>query len=220
MLLDILSLVADVILVIITGTYAYFTVQIFNANSEANKLVREQIEDSNKQYEESKQLEIMPYFKVTLEELNGDRTSINTPYPDIKIGYNITDRYWTDVNTVKITLENVGLGTATNIWYYGTTYMDFSCIQDEGPNTNPVAVGDKTYLLLSLGHQSYDGLVNENITHINVYLRIQYEDLIKTKYVMNIGLLFLLTSPQQSMTYHGFNIYERRKLENTPEQNS
>ena len=58
----------DWLMVIITGIYTFETNKIFKANLNSANASKAQLEESKRQYEETKRLQIMPYFRVDFEK--------------------------------------------------------------------------------------------------------------------------------------------------------
>ena len=58
----------DWLMVIVTGIYTFETIKICKANLNSANASRAQLEESKRQYEETKRLQIMPYFRVDFEK--------------------------------------------------------------------------------------------------------------------------------------------------------
>ena len=109
-----MPLITDWIMVIITAAYVIATILICIYNGKSADATRKQVEESQRQFEETKRLNMMPYLEVTL---HNDITDI-TDFPDgIHLVLNSrSSENWATIDR-RIQIKNIGLGVAKNFRY-------------------------------------------------------------------------------------------------------
>ena len=174
--------ITDWIMVGITAVYVVATIVICWFNGKSARASRAQLEESRRQFEETKRLEIMPFLQIEIpvtQEI--PQLYINLPIDDIR----------SKRSFIIVVLRNLGNGTATNIVYdwrcNGTVEIeafpicaimkgDSCCIQffvEYEESTLNDVTGHLTFQFDDLLGKSYEQkmvvVINENkITEINV----------------------------------------------------
>lgn len=106
--------VTDWLMVGITFVYVIATIFICIFNGRSAKATREQVAESQRQFDETKRLERMPYFDVDiLEEQDSDRLF----HPDVFLC--VSDQHPKHCTLISecLIFKNIGAGTATHLTY-------------------------------------------------------------------------------------------------------
>ena len=213
--------VADWALVFITLVYAGFTIGIFRSNRKANELTRKQLEDSKKQYEERKRLEIMPFFKITCKTIPGVACPATLIIP-----YKAYNRLDGDVSGFRLDIENVGLGTAKNISHFWCLEEcdDIMPLDLKRESPSAIIVGEKIRVVYHIWHPILEQLKADNINSLNLIVGLTYEDLLSTKYIQKILVKFEVNAKLSEtigiLIPVSYEVLKHSKLETTPEQNT
>ena len=106
--------ITDWLMVIITGVYVFATIFICIANLNSAKASRDQLEESKRQFRESKRLELMPYLHLSVEE--DTDIAWNCDY-NITLSGGNSQKHCTEKtpSPEKIVVRNIGLGNAKEI---------------------------------------------------------------------------------------------------------
>lgn len=169
----------DWLMVIITTVYVIATIAICIANFKSPKATKEQLDESKRQYEDNKRLEIMPCFFLGFNNENLPNGLVEL---DITGNTNIKP----DFQSCKMEIENVGNGLAKNIhvlFIAELAYMPQKRVVDL-----PLLPEHKTY---SIG-VSFAGEI-ETVSEkqsISTHFCIQFEDVLGNKYQQQIELTF------------------------------
>ena len=100
--------ITDWAMVIITAIYVGATIKIYKSNKETEKVMKEQLDESKRQFEESKRLEYMPFLQM--EIITTGDYAYDYEIPLCLDGF--PDNLYR-----KVVIKNVGNGTAINILY-------------------------------------------------------------------------------------------------------
>lgn len=212
---------ADWALVLITLIYAGFTIGIFLSNRKANELTRKQLDDSKRQYEESKRLEIMPYFRVECK--------VGTPFDrgaHLIIPYLVYNKSDGDVSRFKLILENVGLGTAKNISHFWAIeeYANMQKVEEEHESPSAIKVGESVTLVYQIWHPTLEMLQERKISSVKFVVGLVYEDLLSTKYERKILITFRVENKKSPdwdvLIPTNCEVLKETKIDETPEQNT
>lgn len=167
--------ITDWLMVGITFIYVIATIAIWMANNKSAEATREQLNESKRQFEESKRLETMPFLQL---EIPIEQTS-----PLFEIELDLCDGDATDTLYKIVKLKNLGNGTATNItylWEYNTvakTLHDYQQI-------NPIMAGDSYNFQLTFNiDKAIEGASNGALIW-------QFDDLLGNSYVQEVLLEF------------------------------
>ena len=161
--------------VIVTVVYVIATIFICVANIKSAKASRDQIAESQKQFEETKRLECMPFLQM---EISHDGV---TPEFDLELPLCSEDIEYPISKTVK--LKNVGNGTATTITY-SWNYKRNDISKSDYPPINAIMKGDAYYILICCD-------ANETLpSETSATLTLQYNDLLGYSYEQKVILHF------------------------------
>ena len=135
-----MPLVTDWLMVGITAVYVIATVFICIYNGRSAKATREQVSESQRQYEETKRLEMMPYlqFESTDHSPNYEMNLVLVS-GDLRNGTYITI----------LRVKNIGYGTAKDISYI---YEWNNCSEKHNRSDFPVKAlqsGDEQYIKIN-----------------------------------------------------------------------
>ena len=155
----------------ITTIYVIATIFICRANIKAATASRDQIAESQKQFEETKRLECMPFLQM---EISHDGV---TPEFDLELPLCSEDIEYPITKTVK--LKNVGNGTATTITY-SWNYKGNDISKSDYPPINAIMKGDAYYILICCD-------ANETLpSETSATLTLQYNDLLGYSYEQKV----------------------------------
>ena len=170
------------VLVIITAVYAAFTIKIFQENRKSSDALKLQIDESARQYEEKKRLEMRPYFNIEIDPL--------CPNPNGDVQFRLTDGSEFQSEVILFNITNIGLGTAKEIEYGFCTFPEWSDI-------NRKTLGRSALLSGKYYHLKVSFLVAKELIKPSfqkkAFIQIQYEDLLDNKYIAEIALTFVGT---------------------------
>ena len=167
------TLITDWLMVIITAVYVIATIAICVANFKSAKATRDQISESNRQFTESKHLQIMPFIQASFPRVKRHYYDIELPCSD--------ENPETEIENTVISIENVGKGTANNItytWEYGKIHVD----GEFG------LVGIREGTLYHIGIHFRGNLIKENSRGL---LILHYSDLLGRWYKQTVLLQFI-----------------------------
>lgn len=169
----------DWLMVIITAVYVVATIAICIANFKSAKATREQLDESKRQYEDKKRLEIMPCFYLKFKDENPSDNLI-----ELDITGESDNRI--DFQPFKMIIENVGKGLAKNI--SAVFVAELAYMQKKAVVNLPILPEHKSY---SIGICFLGGI--ETIKEkqgISTHYCIQFEDVLGNKYQQKIELVF------------------------------
>lgn len=179
---DYLNINEGALMVIITFVYVLATIGIFIYNGRSAKATREQVLESQRQFEESKRLEYRPYLDIATVE---DSFEYNLFDSDIQLL--LGNRYAEEFTLLPewIMMKNIGAGTATNLTYCWRTEMSdeqtgefpFSTLEKEGTKT----VGLHIQVELLAKYSPYQA---------QAHLILFYHDLLGNKYEQEVVFCF------------------------------
>jgi hypothetical protein len=170
-----MPLITDWLMFGITAIYVIATIFICRANIKAANASRDQIEESQKQFEETKRLECMPFLQM---EISYDGVK---PEFDLELPLCSEDIEYTISKIVK--LKNVGNGTATTITY-SWNYKGNDISKSDYPPINAIMKGDAYYILICCD-------ANETIPEeFCGILTFQYNDLLGHSYEQKVIMHF------------------------------
>jgi hypothetical protein len=173
---------SDWVMVIITAVYVVATIFICCANIKSAQASREQLVESKKQFDENKRLQVMPFFDIKIYP--------NSDFGDSDIYVDLPAKYAASVHDtngidMKISIENIGLGTARNISYIWETASHF----DKTGILSFKTIFQKEEHAFSI---DISAPVKEKASfEYEACLIIQYSDLLGNTYNINIEMNFL-----------------------------
>jgi len=170
-----MPLITDWLMVGITFVYVVATIFICIFNGRAAKATRDQVEESQNQFYESKRLECMPFLQLEIpQDTQRPLFEITLPFYKDESSDTIYKVLW---------LKNLGNGTATNITY-AWQYKDFGINETGYPPINAVMQGDKYCFQFTID-------VDENVDDIpQKAIIFQFDDLLGNKYEQKVILCF------------------------------
>jgi len=204
---------------VVTAVYAGLTLLIFFSNCRSNKLLAKQIEDSNKQHEENRHLEILPYLKV-------DSTTSQTselPGIGINIAYFLEGIPSRNETCFKVTLENVGQGNAVNIQYLWALKNSKGEYLVKGTDMllpNALTIGEKREVLYQVHHPPAKAMIEQNLHHLQLYAGFIYEDILSVTYRQDVMINIEIKENHSEWIIHSCHVEKQKKLETSQEQNT
>lgn len=166
-------LITDWIMVVITAIYVITTVLILLANRKAAKAAKEQLEESKREFEETRRLGLMPYICFS-ESSN----SLTDYFCHLDIGDDVKRE---SSYHVRVDIKNIGLGTAKDITCLYCNY-DNAC---DIPFPIIALQNREQCSVWFIFHYSSD-----TIMYNTAYLVLRYKDLQDQAYEQTIGFEF------------------------------
>ena len=159
---------------LITVVYVIATIFICFANIKSAKATRDQIAESQRQFNENRRLDIMPYLQFE---------TTNQPGVDYKIGVILSEGdYNAGEYLLNLRVKNIGRGTAKDIEYIWT---NFTNTYSKQPFTiKALQDGDERFLQVSFSRPR----VLTEMTKANIEL--YYKDLLENTYSQKIEFEF------------------------------
>lgn len=210
---------ADWALVLITLIYAGFTIGIFLSNRKANELTRKQLDDSKKQYKESKRLEILPYFTLECKEYHTPIYGPNFIVIYDKFAYN-----GCNMREFTLVVENIGLGPAKNLEYFfafDTDEKSFDIHPRKGESVPATfKVGEKKGFGYHVTTPGWGDFIKNDIRCLKLIVGITYEDLLSNKYSQQVEIDYDLEKAETSLYMKSWTVIKQKRIFETPEQNT
>ena len=169
-----MPLITDWLMFGITTIYVIATIFICRANIKAANASRAQIAESQRQFNENRRLDVMPYLQFE---------TTNQPGVDYKIGVILSeDDYNAGEYLLNLRVKNIGRGTAKDIEYIWTnftnTYLQKPFVIKALQN------GDAHYLQISFARPK----ALKDVTTANFVLH--FKDLLENEYSQKIEFEF------------------------------
>lgn len=161
--------IASCLMVIITFVYMLYTVKIFKENQNAVISSNAQLEESKRQYEDKKRLEIMPYLQC--EQSKGNPSTVLKLLLDSN---NLSGTY----TGYPIEFVNIGNGTAKDITYIFTNATG-SYERNDLPQ-KALQSGNRMSLVLQLI------IPDEALPKNLITFELKYKDLLDNSYAQKI----------------------------------
>lgn len=170
-----MSTIADWLMVGITAVYVIATIVICIFNGKSAKASREQIDESQRQFEDTKRLGAMPFLQLEIP--------VEQKSPLFEIELDLFDEEATDHIYKIVKLKNLGNGSASNIIYTWERGKGASPEYDYPP-INAIMHGDCYCFQLTIfaDESAQNGTSGE--------LTWQYDDLLGNSYEQNVTLVF------------------------------
>lgn len=166
-------MITDWIMVGITAVYVVATVLILLANRKAVKAAKEQLEESKREFEETRRLGLMPYICFS-ESSN----SLTDYFCHLDVG---DDAKRESSYHVRVDIKNIGLGTA----------KDITCLYCNFDN-----VCDIPFPIIALQNREHCSMrlifhyPSDTFMYNTAYLVLRYKDLLDRAYEQKIGFEF------------------------------
>ncbi len=166
--------ITDWLMVAITAVYVVATIFICRANIKSAEATREQVAESKRQYEETQRLQMMPYLQFDcLGDSGGHSLELVLASGDLGGG----------VSTAKISIKNIGPGTARDITY---KWISFTNTYDGGVfPIQAIQSGDMQSLCIS-----FAGPVNEP-PKLQASFELHFKDFLGNMYLQTITFTFI-----------------------------
>ena len=178
--------VTDWLMVGITAIYVVATIIISLANINSAKATREQVEESKRQYEDKKRLEIMPYIQF---EKSNSLENYKLGFA-LDSGENLNGKY-----VLNTRMKNIGMGTAKDITY---SYQWDNCTKsyDHGPFTvQSLSSGESQVLMMEFSYSS------NSVEEKTAGIILRYKDLLGNQYLQQLTFKFLLKKRSVALDY-------------------
>ena len=213
------SLNADWTLVIVTAVYVVATIILCAINWHSNNLTKKQTEDSNKQYEERKRLEIMPYFTLECKEYHNPFYGPNFIVIYDKFAYD-----GCNMREFILVVENIGLGPAKNLEYFfafDTDEKSFDIHPRKGESVPATfKVGEKKEFVYHVTTPGWGDFIKNDIRCLKLIVGITYEDLLSNKYSQQVEIDYDLEKAETSLYMKSWTVIKQKRIFETPEQNT
>ena len=171
---------------LITVVYVIATIFICRANIKAANASRDQIAESQRQFNENRRLDVMPYLQFE---------TTNQPGVDYKLGIILSENdYNAGDHILNLRVKNIGKGTAKDIEYIWT---NFTNTYSQQPFViKALQSGDQRFLQISFARPK---VLNENSVAI---LELHFKDLLENKYIQKIEFEFEMKNTSVSFKSH------------------
>ena len=165
--------ITDWLMVTITAIYVVATIFICKANIKSAQTTKEQIEESKRQYEETKRLGMMPYFQAeTFDGLTDHKLKLILKDDDFNGGDYI----------LHIRIKNIGNGTAKDIRY---KWNNFTQCYDKGIfPIRALKSGDGQSISISFARPAI--IADYTMASFD----LTYEDLLENSYMQRLVFCF------------------------------
>lgn len=174
-----MPMITDWLMVIITSIYVIATILICVFNGKSARATREQIAESQRQYDDTQRLQMMPYFEIMVHD------DIRDFVECIRLAISNKGEENSTVIGRRISIKNIGLGVAKNFTYtwcnldgwYQRCDLDFSTL---APREERSVFFD-FYAEHRADFSEYEAPVS---------MIFHYCDLLENKYSVNLKLKF------------------------------
>lgn len=181
--------ITDWLMVIITFVYVIATILICIFNGRSAKATREQVAESKRQFDETRQLQVMPYLQVEITQ--GELTEEGEP-PSPYTFFVISDAEQNNqvTSSKRITFKNVGLGM---LHHTKITWNSLSKKDDGYPAVDiviPPQVEWGINAWLTAKKPEVDDPLKPQVARCS--LKVEYDDLLGNRYWQQINFAFLV----------------------------
>lgn len=180
--------ITDWLMVIITLVYVVATIFICRANLNSAKASHDQLEESKRQFRESKRLELMPYLHLSVEE--DTDIAWNCDY-NITLSGGNSQKHCTEKtpSPEKIVVRNIGLGNAKEISL--SWKKPEGTIKKENLPFSTLMVGEtkKIAVFFWIEHSEKESV------HEEANLSFNYSDLLNNHYEQVLTVTFEVKGP-------------------------
>ena len=173
------------LMVIITLIYVIATIRICRANIKAADAARAQLVESKRQFEETRRLEIMPYFELDIVDDSSLRWE-----PDVSLAISEGNAKEKTIIYKKLVINNIGLGNAKDFTYTWKNLNGSYCRHDLQFSSIP-ADGKREITIYFYAEHQEDGSEYE----AQVSFLFQYCDLLENMYQQELVMFFQIGKP-------------------------
>ena len=191
--------VTDWLMLAVTVIYVVATIVISVFNGRSAKATKEQVEESRRQFEETKRLELMPFLQVEIPpEIGKPCFVIELPCTDVDNNQDIYSIVY---------VKNIGNGSATNILYSWEIKETKKTINGYPP-INAIMSGDGYCFQITL-------FIDDEIEFDEIgVLTWQYDDLLGRSYEQKVTLIIeegeLVRVENNAPKYLGNVVYKKK----------
>ena len=179
--MDRTPLITDWLMVGITAVYVIATICIWIANNRTARASREQLEESKRQFNENRRLDIMPYLQFE---------TFNDPLYDYGLDLALFGRNLSGTYTCKLCVKNIGRGTAKDISY---TWINFESQYNRPFPFSALQNGEKLIIKTNFGYELKEPPQDK------ACFDLKYKDLLGHEYSQRIEFLFSYDSENSFM---------------------
>lgn len=165
---DWVSIITSILMVLITVAYVIATIRIQKANEKAAKASNDQLEESKRQFNENRRLDVMPYLQFDPS---------HDPHGDYELELALNEAAEASHCYMMLRVKNIGRGTAINIHYVWTNF------EGQYNRTFPVSAlqsGDNILIKTTFIYG-----MNE-FEQKSVFFDMKYMDLLEHEYIQRI----------------------------------
>ena len=191
----------DWTLVIITAIYVLATVILCIINWRSNCITK-------KQYADQMLREVMPYFKIECESVDAF-----TSHANMSINLFTDDTEDREVSAFKMSVKNVGLGTAVNNWCFWAYNVNdkqlYKTLNHDVEMPNALTVGEEKEIIYHINHLSKESLIKKETKEISLIVGISYDDLYATNYIQKIEVCFTVNETENGdvLIIDGYHVH-------------
>ena len=192
-------MITDWLMVVITAIYVGATIAIWCANKKAAQMTEKQLEESRRQFEESKRLECMPFLQ--LERCIPERASFESTFP-------LFNKEALNESFEIVKLRNLGNGTAINLIYT----WKCKAVSKTETDCMPICAiqkGDSYYWQMNFETSTdlQDFFHGELCFEFNDLLGNTYEQKVDITFIYEDGVLLLHQIDVGNPDYQGIVVY-------------
>ncbi len=181
-----MPLITDWLMLGITAIYVIATIFICRANIKAANATRDQIAESQRQFNENRRLDVMPYLQFE---------STNQPGVDYMLMKSLSENDCTGGEySLRLRVKNIGRGTAKDIEHIWTSFTNTYSQQQFV--IKALQNGDARFLQISF---VLPKVLKENSVAI---LELHFKDLLENEYIQRIEFEFEMKNTSVSLKSH------------------
>ena len=189
--------ITDWIMVAITAIYVIATIVICVFNYKTAKAANLQIQESKRQFDETRRLQIMPYLQVTITpKIDGENRN---PVPEAWFIISDSDKDNTVRSDYYISFENVGLGMLHHtkiLWNSQSKYSDGYPAKDiVMAGSSPWRITGAFFAERAESDEPFKS------KRIDCSIDVTYEDLIGNSYSQKVEMVFLIHHTKIDLLY-------------------
>ena len=189
----------DWLMIGITAAYVVATVFICIANFKSARATRDQVEESKREYEETRRLQVMPYLQVSFREgLLDEHGDPQTPYSILTISNGEKDNQVSMVRYITFTNVGQGLNHHTKISWNEINKKEKPRFEKD--IVIPPQGKWGTNVLFSAQRPESDDPMKKIVTKESIY--IEYMDLLGNTYRQHVEIFFVISYTEMHEMYY------------------
>ena len=190
--------ITEWIMVVITAIYVVATIAICVFNYKTAKVANLQIQESKRQFDETRRLQIMPYLQVTITPKKDGETW--GPVPETWFIISDSDKDNTVRSDYYISFENIGLGM---LHHTKILWNSISKHNDGYPAKDIVmAINSPWRITGAFFAERAESDDPFKAKRIDCSIDVTYEDLIGNSYSQKVEMLFLVHHTKIDLVYY------------------